>query len=90
MEIRGNKAPFHIENRELEYEYGIWKQENLSDLNFTTNEIFVSIHHLIPECLISLKKIPNTSGCTFQRNRKNEIILVIIEPHACKAKHYIK
>lgn len=57
MEIRGIKAPFHIETRELEYEYGIWKQENLSDLNFTTNEIFVSIHHLIiPECLISLKE----------------------------------
>lgn len=42
--------------RELEYKHGIWKQENLSDLNFTTDEIFVSIHHLIiPECPISLK-----------------------------------
>lgn len=26
----------------------------------------------------------------FKEIGKNEIILVIIEPHACKAKHYIK
>lgn len=37
----------------MNMEYG---NKNLSDLNFTTNEIFVSIHHLIiPECPISLK-----------------------------------
>ena len=54
--LRGIKGPFHIENNRIGILIWNVEQENLSDLNFTTNESFVSIHHLIiPECLISLK-----------------------------------